>query len=799
MHLQIKFRSLLLILSMLLISTQSWAQAPPLNISLASNLSTIGGANDCWGWWDGQGNEYAIVGLVAGGVAIVNITNPNAPVVVGTTPGPPSTWRDIKSFQNYVYVVHDFAPVQGAGLQIIDMDALPNIVYKDTIIQGNFTTHNLYIDDGYAYLCGNTTNQGINILDLNPDPWNPVQVGQYLFPYVHDIYVRDNIAYASEVEFGLTILDVSDKTNIQVIGQRPYVNSFTHNAWLNDSSTVCFTTDEVSGGFVKAWDVSDPSNIFFLDEYRSSTGAPSHQSVPHNVHVLNDFLVTSYYRDGMTVVDAAYPYNLIEIGHYDTSPLSGAGFEANWGAYPFFPSGTCIASDAPGGLFVFNVNYQRACYLEGDITDIGTGFAIPGASVSIQGQNWGTTANTTGFYATGTHVAGSYTVTYSAFGYKDSTITVTLSNGNLTVRDIPLEPLALMPTSVNVTELGSGASVPNAVLEINHINGAATYNIIADANGNANTNLFPGTYTLITGAWGWNTTETTIVIDSVGNNFSVQLPPGYQDEFALDLGWTVTSTASDGAFERGDPVGVQINQPPWPFINVQPENDWPWDIGDKCYATGLAGGNDDENDLDDGITELISPLMDLSNLQDPVIRFKRWFYNDGGQTSPNDTLTIEVSNGITTEVYRKIAIMWNSWASDSIVVSNLLTPTANMTVTFRVGDYSPGHVVEAAIDAFKVVDLGTTNTVDPIDELVELKVSPNPVHHIASISYNLGEAELTNPVFELVDLQGKVVLSTQLMEKTGSFPMNSEDLSSGVYLGLLRNKGQVVKTIRILK
>ncbi len=794
-----KLKYLLLFLYMLGIGSISHAQAPPLNITLINNLNSIGAANDCWGWWDSQGNEYAIVGLDPGGVAIVNITNPASPVVMGTTTGPPSVWRDIKSFQNYVYVVHDFSTMPGAGLQIIDMNALPNIVYKDTIIQGISTVHNLYIDDGYAYLCGSNTNPGIDILDLNPDPWNPVLVGQYTNRYVHDVYVRNNIAYSSEVEFGLTMLDVSNKGNIQVIGQRPYVNSATHNAWLNDSSNICFTTDEVSEGFVKSWDVSDPSNIFFLDEYRSSTGAPNHLSSPHNVHVLNDYLVTSYYRDGMTVVDGSRPHNLVEVGHYDTTPLSGDGFDANWGAYPFFPSGTCIASDYYSGLFIFNVNYTRACYLEGDITDLSNGALIPGARVVVQGQTWGTTSNTSGMYACGTHAPGTYTVTYSAFGYQDSTITVTLSNGNLVVRDIALQPNILYPNQITVTETNSGNPVANAVLEIEEVNGAATYNLAADANGIANIQLYPGTYTLITGAWGWNTNETTLVVGNTNNNLSVALDPGYQDEFALDLGWTVTSTASDGAFERGDPVGVQIPQPPWPFINVQSENDWIFDIGDKCYATGLAGGNDDENDLDDGITELTSPVMDLSNYQDPVIRFKRWFYNDGGQTTPNDTLTIEISDGVSTVVYRKIHVMWNSWASDSIVVANYLTPTANMTVTFRAGDYSPGHVVEAAIDVFKVVDRGLTGVAnDPVLQ-AELDVYPNPMGQTATIRYDLGSSEVSHAAFELVDLQGRVLYRAMLEERSGNLPLPSEALARGIYLGVLRGQGQILNTIRVVK
>ena len=63
--------------------------------------------------------------------------------------------------------------------------------------------------------------------------------------------------------------------------------------------------------------------------------------------------------------------------------------------------------------------------------------------------------------------------------------------------------------------------------------------------------------------------------------------------------------------------------------------------------------------------------------------------------------------------YRQIYIMWNNWFADSIVVASLLPITANMTVTFRVGDYGAGHIVEAGIDGFEVVDLGPNSAASP--------------------------------------------------------------------------------------
>jgi len=40
--------------------------------------------------------------------------------------------------------------------------------------------------------------------------------------------------------------------------------------------------------------------------------------------------VTSYYCDGVTVVDASDPYNLQEVAYYDTSDSIGGTYSGAW-------------------------------------------------------------------------------------------------------------------------------------------------------------------------------------------------------------------------------------------------------------------------------------------------------------------------------------------------------------------------------------------------------------------------------------------------------------------------------------
>ena len=66
-------------------------------------------------------------------------------------------------------------------------------------------------------------------------------------------------------ERDLYIIDVSNKSNPITIGTHPTPNAFTHNAWVSDDGDYVFTTDEQSGAYLTAYDVSDLNNIQEVD------------------------------------------------------------------------------------------------------------------------------------------------------------------------------------------------------------------------------------------------------------------------------------------------------------------------------------------------------------------------------------------------------------------------------------------------------------------------------------------------------------------------------------------------------
>ncbi len=418
------------------------------NLVLEAQVTYDQNLSDIWGYTDAFGNEYALVCLRSG-VAIEHITDPANPARVAIIPAPTSSWRDAKTFGHFAYLTNE----SNGGIQVIDLSNLPNApdtsdVYfwthefpDSTSIQA---CHNLYIDEfGYGYLSGCNINNGeILIIDLFTNPGNPAFVTIMPIPnYSHDVYVRDNLLYSSDMFNGFfSVYDVSNKQNIQLLATQDSPFEFTHNTWLSDDGNTLFTTDETNNAPVGAYDVSDQTDIKLLDEFRPlasiNTGL-----IPHNVHVINDYLVTSFYSEGVIITDAHRPQNLIEVGNFDTFFGENGGSEGVWGAYPFFPSGTVVLSDIGSGLYILTPNYVRACYLEGTVRDSVSGELLKDVQVSILSDDPNQElSNALGAYKTGQVSAGTFQVVFSKQGYISKTLKAVLENGEVTLLDAHLAP-----------------------------------------------------------------------------------------------------------------------------------------------------------------------------------------------------------------------------------------------------------------------------------------------------------------------------------------------------------------------
>lgn len=746
------------------------------------------------GYVDSLGNEYALVGTSTG-LSIVNVTDPDNPVMSFEVNGITSIWREVKTWQGFAYVTTEGTD---GGLTVIDLRNLPNSIdsqiYRgDGAIQNQLSTsHALHIDNGYLYLYGANIGVG-GVLFLNlADPWNPTYEGIYDQNYVHDGYVSGDTVWASQIYAGdLTVIDASDKSNPVVLGVQTTPGNFTHNSWLTDNHDVALTTDEVTNSYLASYDITDLSNITELDRYQT---APGSNCIVHNTHVLNDYAVTSWYTEGVVIVDANHPANLIEVAKYDFSAFESPTFNGCWGVYPFLPSGNLVASDMEGGLYILTPTYKRACYLEGIVRDSSCGSLLEGVTVSIVEANINEVSGVDGTYRTGTVNAGIYTIVFSKPGYISQTFNnVNLVNGELTSFEVNLSSPNSFALNGFVSN-NAGSPIESALVSIS--NPSTSVQLSSDNLGEyAKCDLIAGTYQFVVGKWGYITNcNPSVSLNSNSATTETTLNPGYYDDFQFNFGWTVTSTSAAGIFERALPAATNLNG-----TASNPGIDQDADCNGFAYVSGNAAGAAGSDDIDDGYTRLTSPIMDLSTYGDPYIHYSRWFFNAGGNSAVNDTLYIQLSNnGEAPVTIKKIVQDVNSsqWIEESIHVKNYFNQPGQVRFIAQAQDFPSGHIVEAGIDRFYVTDSITLGIAETSGFKNVLQVFPNPVND--RLNFNWGIFENTSSLsLEILDISGRIIKSQALLNNEGKIQL-AVDFPAGIYFVRLNANNRTLKTERFV-
>lgn len=789
------YKKLLFSIAIFLQLQFSFAQ---LNMSLLGQLTFPGKGDlaNLWGYVDELGNEYAIVGMEAG-VAVVDVTNPSTPTQVFFATGVNTIWREVKVYGDKAYITNE----GGNGLMIIDLAPLPSsTVLTVTNYTGStypFTTsHTLFIDEnGYCYIFGADNGVGgAIILNLNLPTTNPsFEVGRYNAYYIHDGFARGDTLWAAAINDGFFIvIDVSNKATPSTIITQNTPSFFTHNTWLSDNGQTLFTTDEKSNAYVAAYDVSNLTNITEIGRVQSNPGS---NVIPHNTYFLNNYIVTSNYRDGVVIHDVCDPTNMIEIGNYDTSPaFSGNGFNGCWGVFPFFPSGNIIASDIENGLYILGATYVRAAKLNGVITDSITTSPINGVVVNIVSTTSSTNSNVLGSYQIGIATPGLYDITFSKPGYVTKTVTnVNLISNNCIPTSINVELVPLIPFNfqVQVIDATTLAPVPNAKVRVE--NASYTNTVTTNASGIYTfSNFTESVYTITAGKWGYKTNcDDNITINAANATYTIAIASGYYDDFSFNFNWTTSGTATAGTWEIGEPVGTLLGSD-----ESNPDFDVNTDCNVEAFVTGNGGGNVGDDDVDGGETILTSPVFNASTLSNPYVNYYRWFYNAGGTGSPNDQMTVKLSNGTTTVTIETITASTlgsSTWINKSYQISSFLTPTNNMRIIVTVNDIPGGHISEGAFDKFEITD-GSVG-VNELEQSNTVHIFPNPFNEIINVQLN----DINNSAIQIqiVDVTGRLVDKFNFTNENNIQLQNT--YKKGIYFINIYENGSLIKSQKLVK
>lgn len=303
--------------------------------------------SDFWVFEGNDGNDYAITGTWgADGMAYFwDVNDPEDPVKYDSIQVDARTVNDVKVSPDsrYAVLTREGASDRRNGLIIVDLANPANPViaaeYDEGLTGG---VHNTFPTEDHIFAL--SAGEKFVILDVT-DIENPEYVSEYKHPNarIHDVHVKDGIAYASQWAYGVVIVDVGHGkwggsienpvfvTNVTTPGGRthatfPYYSESTDRFYL-------FLGDEILHRNERPLGAGGARTLHIrpYDPETDEGGRPSHTDgyihildwtdksedpeivakyhVPeygtHNIWVKDDILYQAYYEGGARMVDVS--------------------------------------------------------------------------------------------------------------------------------------------------------------------------------------------------------------------------------------------------------------------------------------------------------------------------------------------------------------------------------------------------------------------------------------------------------------------------------------------------------------
>jgi plastocyanin len=351
-------------------------------------------------FWLHPNGRNGYLSTIADRMYAIDVSNPGMPFITDSVMVDARTINDVMTTEDgrYGVLTRENASTRKNGIVILSFEdpAHPRPVaeFTETVTGG---VHSTFVYQGYVYLTDDATGS-LRVIDIR-NPYKPRQVARWQTRpdeagnFLHDIDVKDGLAYLSYWNQGLVILDVGNgikggsPENPQLVSQYKYdLNSLyrdveavggpgfirgTHTAWR--AGKYVFVGDEVfsakprrteGGGVVglgRAYgrlhviDVSDIARPREVAYYEPKDGGS------HNVWVAGDTLYLGDYQGGLRVLDISgelrgdLQRQGREIAHVVTGDDSGVVANAPnaWGA--IYRNGLIYVPDINSGLWIVRV------------------------------------------------------------------------------------------------------------------------------------------------------------------------------------------------------------------------------------------------------------------------------------------------------------------------------------------------------------------------------------------------------------------------------------------------------------
>lgn len=342
--------------------------------------------------------NYAYVSTIADRFLVFDVSDPSKPKQTDSVKVDARTINDISTTADgkILVISREGASNRKNGIAFYDSSdpAHPKPIseYTETVTGG---VHSAFVDSHYVYLTDDATGS-MRVIDF-ADVKNPKEVARWEVPnevattlrtnegdqvggrYLHDLQVKDGLAYLAYWRDGLVILDVGkgikggSPEHPQLVSQLRFNHYELYgNGWLAGTHSVfryknyVFVGDEV---FPPIFDIHGPNRIPVrgivhvvdvsdINAPRKVAEYPVPEAGAHNMWVEDDIMYMGYYTGGGRVVDVSGELrgDLYRQGREIGRLWGGdsAGYKANlpftWGAQPH--KGLIYFNDINSGLWI---------------------------------------------------------------------------------------------------------------------------------------------------------------------------------------------------------------------------------------------------------------------------------------------------------------------------------------------------------------------------------------------------------------------------------------------------------------